>query len=466
VLTDSLVTLLQFNIGGHVFERIQPKGFRDWHHSLQIRAEDLAKSSRSPRSPNSSWPQLSPLAAAVGIEKSFWMNSQWRSRAEVWMVKGQGEEIPPPLISEIPGENTPTPSGIAYRRIDYQNILNETPIPIVLTDSQGDIIEANREARVLFWEGREGFLEGSLSDILEAIEGEKDLVTVKRLLGSRPVLRAYAKKFGTNEVVTAHYFLDITKKQAQTKYIRHLEEKSLSLFAKAESADVIAGILHDLANTLASSHAFMTCDLPILLEVFNREHSSHPELDDILHGAKAFESGVSESIKLLRSAQGIIHGNPRIDRLDLKPIVQEALDLSNRARKKANQISLRQLYTSESLIVVGNQEMLLHSILNLLINATHAMPQGGVLAVKTFRQSEEVVIEISDTGTGIAPEHLPHIFNPYFTTKGLAGKGLGLFMVKRTVENHGGRINVQSELGQGSTFRIFLPAIQQSPDHG
>ncbi len=96
------------------------------------------------------------------------------------------------------------------------------------------------------------------------------------------------------------------------------------------------------------------------------------------------------------------------------------------------------------------------ALVNLIKNAMHAMTRGGVLSVQTGTGTEGVWVNISDTGCGIPPEQLNRIFEPFFTTK-KKGSGLGLMIVQRIVRDHGGLIKLESNVGQGTTFRIWLP---------
>jgi signal transduction histidine kinase len=95
-------------------------------------------------------------------------------------------------------------------------------------------------------------------------------------------------------------------------------------------------------------------------------------------------------------------------------------------------------------------------ILNLLLNARDAMPDGGVISVETGVDNRNAWLEIRDEGCGIPAESLEDIFNPFFTTKA-DGVGLGLAMVSKFVDSHEGRVLVASEPGKGTTFRILLP---------
>jgi signal transduction histidine kinase len=99
------------------------------------------------------------------------------------------------------------------------------------------------------------------------------------------------------------------------------------------------------------------------------------------------------------------------------------------------------------------------AVSNLLMNAFQAMPRGGAVALRLHREEGGFCIEVADRGTGIAKSDLVRIFEPFFTTKQVGeGTGLGLSVVHGIVEEHGGRIEVDSEVGSGSTFRVHLPA--------
>ena len=96
--------------------------------------------------------------------------------------------------------------------------------------------------------------------------------------------------------------------------------------------------------------------------------------------------------------------------------------------------------------------------MNLLVNAGHAIPDKGEITISTGQQGDEVFVAIADTGAGIAPENLSRIFDPFFTTKPVGqGTGLGLSLAYGIVQKHHGRIEVQSEIGKGTTFTVWLP---------
>lgn len=101
-------------------------------------------------------------------------------------------------------------------------------------------------------------------------------------------------------------------------------------------------------------------------------------------------------------------------------------------------------------------------LVNLIKNAMHAMNRGGVLTVSTTEASDGVAVSLADTGAGMSQEQLARIFEPFFTTKS-KGTGLGLMIVQRIVRDHGGRIDVESREGKGTTFTIWLPTRERKP---
>ena len=103
-------------------------------------------------------------------------------------------------------------------------------------------------------------------------------------------------------------------------------------------------------------------------------------------------------------------------------------------------------------------ERLQQVFINIILNALDAMPGGGRLRVELRETAAEAVVVIRDSGTGIKEQHLARIFDPFFTTKGVGkGTGLGLSISYAIINEHEGRIEVQSEVGKGSKFTIFLP---------
>jgi signal transduction histidine kinase len=101
-------------------------------------------------------------------------------------------------------------------------------------------------------------------------------------------------------------------------------------------------------------------------------------------------------------------------------------------------------------------------LVNLIKNAMQAMTKGGTLTVQTGSRPDEVWVSIADTGGGIPQEKINRIFEPFYTTK-QKGTGLGLMIVQRVVRDHGGRIELESNVGKGTVFRVWLPLRERTP---
>jgi signal transduction histidine kinase len=150
---------------------------------------------------------------------------------------------------------------------------------------------------------------------------------------------------------------------------------------------------------------------------------------------------------------------PTFQRTYLNYIVEEAL----------GRVRIPDTVTVESALNDGLPPMradtfqLEQVFVNLITNAVQAMPQGGTLRLHTYREDDGVAVQVTDSGVGIKPEHLPRLFEPLFTTKA-RGIGLGLAVSKTLVENHGGTIRVESAVAEGTTFTVTLPLHMESAE--
>ena len=193
--------------------------------------------------------------------------------------------------------------------------------------------------------------------------------------------------------------------------------------------------------------------------------SENPDMELIRKAlSKSFQSA-DKAGKICQSMLGLARGQSIFGDVPVQKLVDETLLVMARDPKKDG-IALR-IQIEPNLQVFGDPVQLEQVLLNLLINARQAMlGRGGALTIKGFKNPThpEVLIQVIDNGPGIPDKLLPRIFEPFFTTKGTArkgeakGTGLGLAICKEIVEHHKGRIEVESEVGQGSTFTIILPA--------
>ena len=143
--------------------------------------------------------------------------------------------------------------------------------------------------------------------------------------------------------------------------------------------------------------------------------------------------------------------------LRLKPFLEDALRLVAAQYAEAG-IDMTLAAADDRLVAMLDADKMNQVMLNLFLNAKDAMPDGGRLALQVSAgDGERITIRISDTGTGIDTDDLPHVFEPYFSTK-RSGTGLGLAIVHNIIAAHQGEIVVDSQRGRGTTIQITLPA--------
>jgi PAS domain S-box-containing protein len=148
--------------------------------------------------------------------------------------------------------------------------------------------------------------------------------------------------------------------------------------------------------------------------------------------------------------------------VDINNVLEETLTLVQHPFKTA-QVNVVKNYNQELPPVLGSITRLQQVFLNLFMNARDAMPQGGLLEVRTGAQNGSVEIEVTDTGSGISPEHLHRIFDPFFTTKATGrGTGLGLSVSYGIIKEHAGKVDVRSTPGKGTSFRLEFPVARKA----
>jgi two-component system NtrC family sensor kinase len=221
------------------------------------------------------------------------------------------------------------------------------------------------------------------------------------------------------------------------------------------------------------AHEFNNLLTPILsYSQFALTNAQSPEPDlELMKKAlsKTFQSA-DKAGKICTSMLGLARGESSQGSVSVQKLVDEVLAVLARDPQKDG-IALR-VHVQPDLNVQGDCVQLEQVLLNLLINARQAMlGRGGSLTIKAapVEGSDQVRIQVIDTGSGIPANVLPKIFEPFFTTKGTArgdnvkGTGLGLAICKNIVEHHNGRIEVASESGRGTTFSIYLPLAKARP---
>lgn len=264
-----------------------------------------------------------------------------------------------------------------------------------------------------------------------------------------PILNAGNKPYRVAGVAT-----DITeRKRLEAQFIRAQRMESLGSLA--------GGVAHDLNNALAP----VLMGMEVLRDKF-QDADSRTLLDIVLTSARR---GADMVRQLLTFSRGF-DGKHRV--VPVKRLVREIEGILRQTFPK--NIRIHAELEKDTWGIIGDVTQLHQVIVNLCVNARDAMPHGGTLTIKATnflvdehfakmrldaRQGPHVVLSVTDSGTGIPPEIRGHIFDPFFTTKPLdKGTGLGLSTVTGIVKSHGGFISLQSEVGFGTEFKIFLPA--------
>ncbi len=166
--------------------------------------------------------------------------------------------------------------------------------------------------------------------------------------------------------------------------------------------------------------------------------------------ATALDELVSDFLTLTRPVKD------KLEQVDLAELVTEVVDFLALDLEQSH-VEVRVQTDPGVPPVVGDRRKLRHVIVNLLVNARQAMPEGGKVTIRLYPSGTQVQLDVEDTGCGIPPEDQPRVCEAFFSTKS-EGTGLGLAVVKRTIGDLGGTVNFESQVGRGTTFHILLPS--------
>jgi two-component system cell cycle sensor histidine kinase/response regulator CckA len=363
--------------------------------------------------------------------------------------------------------------ALARAERSFERFFEEAPFGIALIDDKGGVLEGNRAFRHMA-----GLIDGpvaarQLAELLRS-EDRPDLSgRLERLatggVGSGPLdarLRAgeretvvsiFANRIERDDVGGPRlivYMLDTTdQKKLETQFAQSQKMQAVGQLA--------GGIAHDFNNLLTAMIGF--CDL--LLQRHQPGDASFADIMQVKQNANRAANLVRQLLAFSRQ-QTL---QPKV--LDITDALTELSHLLRRLIGASIELSI--VHSRDLFLVRVDQGQLEQVIINLAVNARDAMQEGGNLIIRTRNESRTqmeqrgseiippgdfVVIEVADTGTGIPPENLQRIFEPFFSTKEVgSGTGLGLSTVYGIVKQTGGFVFVDSEVGKGTTFTIMLP---------
>ncbi len=238
-----------------------------------------------------------------------------------------------------------------------------------------------------------------------------------------------------------------------------LEQQLLHLQRVQLVGELTSAIVHDFSNVLTGVIGF--CAIA---------RSQLPDGHPARHYIEMIDSLGASGVDLTQQLLGFVRRSGENARLiDVGPLAEQVVQLCGRTAPPGVRVEFD---CDRALPAVsGDRSLLEQALSNLVINAANAMPRGGTVRVHARRTaSAGVAIDVIDSGAGIPADVLPHIFEPFFTTRAAdGGTGLGLTSVQRIARRHGGRVDVVSQAGRGTTFTLQLPAagrpLPEDRDH-
>jgi PAS domain S-box-containing protein len=414
------------------FEELRTLGFE---HVLALKVEDkmagclaMGKKTDATFLTSEDWELLTTISSplALALENATLYNQANLRTQELVRLKDYSENI---IESLTVGVAVLDQRG---RVIGWNRVLEETfakKKAEVIGDSLMHILRPENFAAIFPPDTQQDF--HLMSEIpLDIPSGEKRIFDIAKT----PLLDNQLNPYGTIIV-----FEDITDKiRLQQQLVTSEKLASIGLLS--------AGVAHEINTPLTGISSYVQ---------MLQKQISDTHFAQILEKIEAQTDRVSRIIKnLLNFAR-----NPAdfaFHRVNLKENLQEIISLIDYKLKTMN-IHL-ELDLASVKPIWGQGERLQQVLINIILNAIDAMPQGGTLSLALTETNGEALIKITDTGTGIKEQHLPHIFDPFFTTKGLGkGTGLGLSISYAIIKEHEGRITVQSEIGKGTSFTIAIP---------
>ncbi|HEY6246351.1 MAG TPA: ATP-binding protein [Pyrinomonadaceae bacterium] len=282
-----------------------------------------------------------------------------------------------------------------------------------------------------------------------------------RLKEIRNIYKLHTATRGNRTLVLNIALAPLQDAQGQTGALVVLEdvttrislEEQLQQREKLSSIGLLAaGVAHEVNTPLTGVSSYTQ----MLLGMLGENDPKHALLQKVRTQAERATNIVNNLLNFSRTGSAT-----EFAELDISRVLDDTLQLLE-PQLRRSQIQILRLYNDEAPLVFGNAGKLQQVFTNLILNARDAILDGGRIQISTsLSEDGSLLVEISDTGIGIAPENVAKIYDPFYTTKGVGqGTGLGLAVTYGIVQEHTGRISVESTPGQGTTFHITLPSVR------
>jgi PAS domain S-box-containing protein len=258
------------------------------------------------------------------------------------------------------------------------------------------------------------------------------------------------------------------KVEERTRALRQKQAQLIQAEKMAALGQLVAGVAHEINTPLGAlksnidilTRSFPTIKNLMLDPKIPQQFLESSDLSNRLASLEILNTHNQTAIDRIVMIVSSLRKFARLDEAELDEVdIHEGLDstLILVQHQLKNRVDVRKNYGKLPLIKCYPNQ-LNQVFMNLLVNASHAIEGQGNIFIHTYHKADTAVVEIRDTGKGISQKDLPRIFDPGFTTKGFGvGTGLGLSIVYQIMKDHKGKVEVESELGQGTTFRIILP---------
>jgi two-component system NtrC family sensor kinase len=274
----------------------------------------------------------------------------------------------------------------------------------------------------------------------------KPITNAELLLRVRAMLRLKAAHEALEE-------LNATLEQKVEDRTRELEEAHAALRHNEKLSALgrlAASVAHDINNPLSSILTY--------LYLLKQDTGPDAQMTEDLTLIERQVNVIANLVKQLRDFSKPTQQQRRA--IALQDVIDDVIMLTSKDLEKRN-IEVAGHYSPALPDVHAAADQMSEILLNMVVNARDAMPDGGKLTLEAYPEDDSVVLKVTDTGCGMSQETQDRIFEPFFTTKGEEGTGLGLSICYRIIQEHDGQIAVESEVGSGTTFTITLPQAKE-----
>jgi len=351
---------------------------------------------------------------------------------------------------------------------DYKRLFEHAACGVFISTKEGKFVDANRALLdMLGYDRKEDFLKIDIANDLyvrpedrkkfrEMIQENGKVVDYEvnfKRKDKTPIpilLTGHARYDGEGNII-GYEGINVDQSQLKKTQLQLFQAEKMTSLGK-----LAAGVAHQLNNPLGGIILYTK----LILEDYDLEEPAREDLLRILKDAQRCRDTVKELLEFTRQTRQLMRPH------NINEGISRTLFLLENQTLFHN-IEINKELGASLPFIQADVQQLYHLLMNIILNAAEAMEGHGTLSVRSYclLKKDRVVIEISDTGPGIAEKDLPHLFEPFFTTKEEGkGTGLGLSLVYGIVENHGGTITARNKPDTGVTFTIEFPICADSGD--